>query len=118
MRNKPITVHGDGKQTRSFLYVSDWVDATWKFLTINKGKGKVLNIGNYEEISILDLAEFIIKKTNSKSKIVHLKPREEDPKRRAADITQARKILNWEPKVSLDEGLNYTIKWLREKKNL
>lgn len=118
LRNKPITVHGDGKQTRSFLYVSDWVDATWKFLTINKGKGKVLNIGNYEEISILDLAEFIIKKTNSKSKIVHLKPREEDPKRRAADITQARKILNWEPKVSLDEGLNYTIKWLREKKNL
>lgn len=118
LRNKSITVHGNGKQTRSFLYVSDWVDATWKFLTINKGKGKVLNIGNYEEISILDLAEFIIKKTNSKSKIVHLKPREEDPKRRAADITQARKILNWEPKVSLDEGLNYTIKWLREKKNL
>ena len=118
LRNKPITVHGDGKQTRSFLYVSDWVDATWKFLTINKGKGKVLNIGNYKEISILDLAEFIIKKTNSRSKIVHLEPREDDPKRRAADITQARKILNWEPKVSLDEGLNYTIEWLREKKNL
>jgi len=96
LRNKSITVHGNGKQTRSFLYVSDWVDATWKFLTINKGKGKVLNIGNYEEISILDLAEFIIKKTNSKSKIVHLKPREEDPKRRAADITQARKILNFQ----------------------
>ena len=118
LRNKPITVHGDGKQTRSFLYVSDWVDATWKFLTINKGKGKVLNIGNYKEISILDLAEFIIKKTNSRSKIVHLEPREDDPKRRAADITQVRKILNWEPKVSLNEGLNYTIEWLREKKNL
>ena len=118
LQNKPITVHGDGKQTRSFLYVSDWVDATWKFLTINKGKGKVLNIGNYKEISVLDLAKLIIKKTNSKSKIVHLEPREEDPKRRAADITQARKILNWEPKVSLDEGLNYTIEWLREKKNL
>lgn len=118
LRNKPITVHGDGKQTRSFLYVSDWVDATWKFLTINKGKGKVLNIGNYKEISILDLAEFIIKKTNSRSKIVHLEPREDDPKRRAADITQVRKILNWGPKVSLNEGLNYTIEWLREKKNL
>ena len=118
LRNKSITVHGNGKQTRSFLYVSDWVDATWKFLTINKGKGKVLNIGNYKEISVLDLAKLIIKKTNSKSKIVHLEPREEDPKRRAADITQARKILNWEPKVSLDEGLNYTIEWLREKKNL
>ena len=84
----------------------------------DRAKGKVLNIGNYKEISVLELAKLIIKKTGSKSKIVHLPPREEDPKRRAADITQARKILNWEPKVSLDEGLESTINWLKEKKNL
>ncbi len=118
LRNKPLTVHGDGKQTRSFLYESDWVDATWKFLMSDRAKGKVLNIGNYKEISVLELAKLIIKKTSSKSKIVHLPPREEDPKRRAADITQARKILKWEPKVSLDEGLEHTINWLKEKKNL
>jgi UDP-glucuronate decarboxylase len=118
LRNKSITVHGDGKQTRSFLYVSDWVDATWKFLMNNRAKGKVLNIGNYREISILELAELIINKTSSRSKIVHLQSREEDPKRRAADITQVRKILKWEPKISLDRGLEYTINWLKEKKNL
>ncbi|MCL4396820.1 GDP-mannose 4,6-dehydratase [Candidatus Parvarchaeota archaeon] len=118
LRNEPLTVHGDGKQTRSFLYQSDWVAATWKLLMNGKAKGEVLNIGNYKEISVLELAKLIIKKTGSKSKIVHLPPREEDPKRRAADITQARKILNWEPKVSLDEGLESTINWLKEKKNL
>ncbi len=84
----------------------------------NRAKGKVLNIGNYREISILELAELIINKTSSRSKIVHLQSREEDPKRRAADITQVRKILKWEPKISLDRGLEYTINWLKEKKNL
>ena len=94
LRNEPLTVHGDGKQTRSFLYQSDWVAATWKLLMNGKAKGEVLNIGNYKEISVLELAKLIIKKTGSKSKIVHLPPREEDPKRRAGDITQARNSYN------------------------
>ncbi|MBE5728109.1 NAD-dependent epimerase/dehydratase family protein [Candidatus Parvarchaeota archaeon] len=118
LRNKPLTVYGDGKQTRSFLYIDDWLAATWKFLISKNGKGKVINIGHYKEISIIDLANLIINKTNSKSKVTHLRPREEDPKRRAADITEARKLLNWEPKVDLSRGLGYTINWLKEKKGL
>lgn len=118
LRNMPITIHGKGKQTRSFLYVNDWVEGTWRFLTEKKAKGQVINIGNKREISITDLAKLILKLTGSKSRLVHLPPREEDPKRRSADITKAIRLLNWEPKTSLEDGLSYTINWLKEKNNL
>ena len=118
LRNKPITVHGDGRQTRSYLYIEDWLDATWKFLNSPKTKGSILNVGNNKEISVLDLAKLILKKTGSKSKIIYLPPREEDPKRRAADITKIKKLLNWSPKITLEEGLERTINWLKEKNNL
>jgi UDP-glucuronate decarboxylase len=75
-------------------------------------------VGNNKEISVLDLAKLILKKTNSKSKIIYLPPREEDPKRRAADITKIKKLLNWSPKITLEEGLERTINWLKEKNNL
>lgn len=118
LRNKPITVHGDGRQTRSYLYIEDWLAATWKFLNSSKTKGAILNVGNNKEISVLDLAKLILKKTNSKSKIIYLPPREEDPKRRAADITKIKKLLNWSPKITLEEGLERTINWLKKKNNL
>ena len=118
LRNKPITVHGDGRQTRSYLYIEDWLAATWEFLNSSKTKGAILNVGNNKEISVLDLAKLILKKTNSKSKIIYLPPREEDPKRRAADITKIKKLLNWSPKITLEEGLERTINWLKKKNNL
>lgn len=118
LRNKPITVHGDGKQTRSYLYISDWIDATWKFMHAQEAKGAVINIGSNDEISVINLAKLIIKTTKSSSSIVHLPPREEDPRRRAADTKKARKLLDWNPKVDLNRGLINTMDWLKSKNNL
>jgi UDP-glucuronate decarboxylase len=115
LKNKPITVHGDGSQTRSFLYISDWLDATWKFITIKEPKHRVINIGSDKEIKIIELANLIKNLTGSNSKIVFTERREEDPQRRAAHIAKAKEMLAWEPKIGLEEGLRYTIDWFREK---
>jgi len=116
LKNKPITVNGDGSQTRSFLYISDWLDATWKFMTIKEPKHKVINIGSDKEIRIIELANLIKNLTGSNSKIVFTERREEDPQRRAAHIAKAKEMLAWEPKIGLEEGLRRTIDWFREKK--
>lgn len=115
LKNQPLTVHGDGAQTRSYLYYTDWVNATWNFLTNRKAHGAVLNIGSKEEISVMDLAKKIIEVTGSNSKIFHLPPREEDPRRRAADSSKAMELLNWRPEISLEEGLLKTIDWFKNK---
>ncbi len=113
LKNEDITIHGDGLQTRSFLYIDDWLDATWKFLMNDNLAGEIMNIGSDREITIRDLAYKIKDLTKSSSKIVYLEKRPDDPRRRAADITKAKKLLSWEPKVSLDEGLIKTIEWIR-----
>ncbi|MGC8993044.1 MAG: NAD-dependent epimerase/dehydratase family protein [Thermoplasmata archaeon] len=112
LKNEPLTVHGDGRQTRSFLYIDDWVNATWKFL-IGKYKGEIINIGSDREITIIDLARKIISLTNSNSKIVFLPKRDDDPYRRAADLKKVKNLLGWEPKINLDEGLKKTIEWFK-----
>ena len=108
-----ITIHGDGKQTRSFLYVDDWVDATWRMITMDDLDGDIFNIGSPDEITILELANLIVKKTQSSSKIVHGERREDDPVRRSADITKAMSVLGWKPVTSFDMGLHKTIEWIR-----
>lgn len=108
-----ITIHGDGKQTRSFLYVDDWVDATWRMITMDDLDGNIFNIGSPDEITILELANLIVKKTKSPSKIVHVEKREDDPVRRSADITKAKNLLGWKPETNLDRGLQGTIEWIR-----
>ncbi|MEM3871834.1 MAG: UDP-glucuronic acid decarboxylase family protein [Nitrososphaeria archaeon] len=113
LRDEPITVHGDGRQTRSFAYITDTVTALVKMLANGRIKGEVLNIGNPQEISILELAEMVIKLTGSQSKIVFTESRPDDPKRRCPDISKTRKLIGWEPKVSLEDGLRYTIEWFR-----
>lgn len=113
LKDQDITVHGKGDQTRSFLYVEDWVEATWKFLTKDGLKGEILNIGSNKEITILELAKIIIEITGSSSKIVHLDSREDDPFRRSADISKARKILDWTPNTELETGLGKTVDWVR-----
>jgi len=112
LKNEPLTIHGDGQQTRSFLYISDWLTGTWEFLKI-KYKGEIINIGSDKETKIIDLARKIISLASSKSSMVFLQRRDDDPSRRAADIEKAKNLLKWEPKVNLDEGLMQTIEWFR-----
>jgi len=113
LKGEDITIFGDGNQTRAFLYVSDWTEATKKMLFTQGLKGEVFNVGSDKEVKIIDLAKMIIRLTNSNSKIKFLPPRVDDPPRRAADITKAKKILEWEPKVNLEEGLKRTIEWFK-----
>jgi Nucleoside-diphosphate-sugar epimerases len=91
LKGEDITVFGDGSQTRAFLYVSDWVEATKRMLFTQGLKGEVFNVGSDKEVKIIDLAKTIIRLTNSSSKIRFLPPRPDDPPRRAADITKAKK---------------------------
>ena len=113
LRNEPLTVHGDGKQTRSFCYVADTIEAHLLALVKEEVRGQAINIGNPQETTILDLAKLIIKLAGSRSPIVFEKPRPEDPKRRCPDITKARQLLDWEPRTGLEEGLLKTIEWFK-----
>ena len=106
-----LTIQGTGKQTRSFCYVDDQIEAQMKFIHSNL-EGPI-NIGNPEEFTMLELANKVIKLTGSKSKIIHIAPAISDPARRKPNITKAKKLLNWTPKVSLEEGLKRTIDWFK-----
>ncbi|WP_319526231.1 UDP-glucuronic acid decarboxylase family protein [uncultured Desulfosarcina sp.] len=111
LRNKPITVYGSGKQTRSFCFVDDLIDAFVKFMQSDDHLIGPINLGNPAECSILYLAEKIIDIIGSKS-MIEMKPLpSDDPKQRKPDITVAKKELNWEPNISLDDGLNKTIEY-------
>ncbi len=112
LKNKPITVYGDGSQTRSFCYISDLVEGIYKLL-FSKITTPV-NIGNPDELTILEFAKKIKELTKSKSKIVFKPLPKDDPKVRQPDITLAKRKLKWSPKVSLDEGLIRTIKWFKQ----
>jgi dTDP-glucose 4,6-dehydratase len=113
LKNKPITVYGDGSQTRSFCYISDLVDGIYRLL-LSKENNPV-NIGNPNEMSLLELANAIIKLTGSKSKIVYKPLPVDDPKLRKPDIAKAKKTLSWKPQVELEEGLLRTINYFKEK---
>ncbi len=113
LSNSDITIHGDGNQTRSFLYISDWLDATWKMIINDDLKGEIFNIGSTKEYTINELAETVRRITGSRSRIVHIDGRIDDPRRRSADITKAIEKMGWSPKISLEEGLKYTIEWIK-----
>lgn len=111
LNNKPITIYGDGSQTRSFCYVDDLIDGLVRMMqTANNIQGPI-NIGNPNEITIGELAETIIRLIDSHSEIVYKPLPQNDPERRKPDIQQAKKILNWTPKISLEEGLEQTIEY-------
>jgi len=112
LNGKPITVFGEGTQTRSFCYITDLVDGIWKLLHA-KTNGPI-NVGNPKEMTIYQLARLIIKLTGSKSKIVKRPLPVDDPKVRCPDICLARKVLKWSPRVPLKTGLKETIEWFRE----
>ena len=109
LKNRPLTVFGDGSQTRSFCYVDDMVEAIRRFMDSPDNIIGPVNLGNPQEFSILDLAHQVLELTNSKSEICFEALPENDPSQRQPDITLARQILNWEPKVPLKEGLEKTI---------
>jgi dTDP-glucose 4,6-dehydratase len=113
LRHEDVTIFGDGSQTRSFCYVSDLVDGIIR-LMLSETNDPV-NIGNPHEMTIKEIAETIIRMTGSKSRLVHKPLPTDDPKVRKPDITRARTILGWEPKVPLDEGLTKTVDYFRQK---
>jgi len=113
LRGEPITIYGDGKQTRSFCYVTDTIRGILKLATIRGSGGLIVNIGNPNEMTILDLAQKIIQHTKSNSDIVFSPLMQDDPKRRCPSITRAKEILGWSPVVGLDEGLERTIIWFK-----
>jgi dTDP-glucose 4,6-dehydratase len=109
--NQPITVYGDGNQTRSFCFISDLIEGIYKLMLSDINTP--VNIGNPEEFTVLDLANKIIKLSNSKSKIVFKPLPVDDPKTRCPNIAKAKDVLKWQPKVNVDEGLKKTIEWFR-----
>jgi len=111
LKGDDLTVYGDGSQTRSFCYVSDLVEGVYRlmFSDINEP----VNLGNPDEISIFNFAKKILSLTRSKSKIAFMPLPRNDPKVRCPDISKAKRLLGWQPKVSLDEGLRQTIQWFK-----
>ena len=108
---KPLTVHGDGSQTRSFCYVTDLVDGLIRLA--NSDVTEPVNLGNPAEISILEFAREIVQLTGGKSEIIHIERPKDDPELRRPDITRARQHLGWEPRIDRAEGLAQTVQWLR-----
>lgn len=113
IKNEPLTVYGKGTQTRSFCYVDDMVKGIKDAMFSEKTKGEVLNLGNPDEKTILELAGLVRKLSNSKSEIIFEDLPQDDPTIRNPDISKAEKILNWKPEVKLEEGLLRTIEYFR-----
>ena len=113
LKGEPITIHGDGLQSRSFCYVTELVDAMYRMMNTENFTGPV-NTGNPGEFTIIELAETVLKMTNSSSKLVKVEARPDDPGRRQPDITLAKEKLGWEPEIKLKEGLKPTIEYFDE----
>jgi UDP-glucuronate decarboxylase len=114
LSGQPITVYGDGKQTRSFCYITDTVTGLLLLTGNPKAKGEVVNVGNAHEMNIIDLAYMIKKDTNTKSAIEFHPLPKDDPKRRRPDTAKLEGLVGWKPNVPLDYGLKRTIKWFTE----
>ena len=115
LRSENITIYGDGSQTRSFCYVDDLVIGLIKLMESPDTIHGPINLGNPVERTVKNLAELVIGKTKSKSKIIYHELPQDDPKQRRPDISKARNILNWEPKVDIDQGLENTISYFKTK---
>ena len=113
LKNEPITIYGDGNQSRSFCYVSDLVEGIYKLLVKKESVDSPINLGNPNEFTIKQLAEAIIKITNSQSKLINESLPQDDPKQRRPDISLASKLLNWKPTVQLEEGVGKTVAYFK-----
>jgi UDP-glucuronate decarboxylase len=117
IRGKPISVFGDGKQTRSFTFISDEVEGLLRLANpaMVQARGEVINIGNNREDTVVDLAKLVIEMTGSKSQLKYLPLPKDDPGRRCPILDKAKRILDWQPRTLLKDGLKYTIPWFRFK---
>ncbi|MEK7597512.1 MAG: GDP-mannose 4,6-dehydratase [Patescibacteria group bacterium] len=113
INNQPLTIYGEGSQTRSLCYVSDMVEGLYLLATAQNCAGEIINIGNLNEKTILEIADTIKKLCQSKSEVVFKTIGNDDPKKRCPDIAKAKKLLNWQPKVNLEEGLIKTIEYFK-----
>ena len=114
LRNESINIYGDGKQTRSFCYVSDLVEGIYKLLQLDKNPETPINLGNPNEFTILELAKVVIEITKSKSEIVNNPLPLDDPKQRCPDISLAKSTLNWKPTIELREGIEKTAAYFKQ----
>jgi UDP-glucuronate decarboxylase len=113
LRGDDITIYGSGQQTRSFCYVDDLIEGFLRIMDTDAALVGPINLGNPNEFSMLELAEKVISKTGSKSKINFLPLPQDDPKQRQPDISKAESLLNWSPRVSIEEGLDKTIRYFK-----
>lgn len=113
LKGEPMPIFGDGRQTRSFCYISDLVDGLFKSMFESKTNGEVINLGNPKEITIFEIAQIIKELTSSSSQFISQPLPSDDPKRRCPDISKAKKLLDWTPKVNLKEGLKKTIEFFK-----
>lgn len=118
LEGNPITIYGDGSQTRSFCYVDDLVEALMRLMQTPAACTGPINVGSPHEFTILELAQLVIRLTGSKSKIVRMGLPQDDPERRRPDISLAKSALNWDPKVQLEEGLMRTIEYFEDLRRL
>lgn len=114
INNRPLTVYGTGKQTRSFCYIDDLVEGIIKLMSSKINEP--VNLGNPSEFTVMQLAKILVKLTSAKSKITFKDLPQDDPKQRKPDISKAKSLLRWKPKVGLSEGLTKTIEWFRQAK--
>jgi nucleoside-diphosphate-sugar epimerase len=110
--NEPITIFGDGSQTRSFCYVTDQIEGLIRCIAKDGLNGEVINIGNPNELSVMDLAQLIKKITGSESILRHFPLPHDDPQRRCPSIVKAQELLNWSPEVNLETGLKKTVDYM------
>jgi UDP-glucuronate decarboxylase len=114
LTNQPITVYGNGKQTRSFCYITDTVTGLLLLITNSKARGEVVNIGNTQEVTIVDLAKKVKEVTKCKSNIEFQPLPEDDPKRRCPDTSKLEKLVGWKPNVPFEEGLKRIVSWFEQ----
>lgn len=114
LTGQDITIYGDGSQTRSFCYISDMIEAMIRMISTNESVTGPVNLGNPDEFTMLELAQMIVKMTGSKSKIVFRELPSDDPTRRRPDISFAKSLLGWEPRVKLETGLKETISYFQQ----
>jgi nucleoside-diphosphate-sugar epimerase len=114
LKHQPLTIHGDGTQTRSLCYVTDLVDGLMRAMFTPGTTGQIYNLGNPEEHTVLEYAQLITRLCESSSELVFEPKRQDDPDRRRPDISKAREQLGWEPTVSLEAGMTWTITWFRQ----
>jgi len=113
LKNEPITIYGKGEQSRSFCYVTDLVEGIYKLLILTKPITTPINLGNPNELSVSELAKIVIQITGSKSEIIYKSLPQDDPMQRRPDISKAKQMLGWEPKIQLKEGIKHTANYFR-----